>query len=359
MITDKEIQAALERVASRAPDPSRVRAGLDARARVHRQRRALLVAGGAVATASVLGLPAAALWLDTAGQDAAGAPDDVPVEPDVRTAPNLGAAMPEPAAAPGNLRIPLRYRPTWLPEGYVEASREASLRGGAPDYQVREWMRAEDAATMPDGNHDRAPFVRLMLVSASEWPIGDWRLPVTVNGVAGGLSPKEGQTPQVVWPVAEGLQLATMVQGVGDDSLVAQWVARSVEADSVTAVDSPLDFGWLPDSIQGSHRIAVSYPAETWTATLSVIRDRQQVAGAVLGPAVTAPSADGSPASVRGRQGLVHSFDTGGGWAYVELAQGMRLAVTVMQPTSREELLRVIAELKIGTTPYLGWLGRR
>ena len=49
MITDEEIRAALDRVVARAPDPARIRAGFASRARAHRQRRALLVAGGALA----------------------------------------------------------------------------------------------------------------------------------------------------------------------------------------------------------------------------------------------------------------------------------------------------------------------
>ena len=360
MITNDEIRAALEQVVSRAPDPSRIQARL---------------AGGA-------GAPAASgaargrwcaggcrrVWC--AGRAAVAKPHRLVPFPRARRRrcahrrrcphdPDLAAVVAEPAAAPGNLRGPLRYRPTWLPDGFVETSREVSLRGGAADYQVRQWMLAENLAVAPDKSGESPPFLRLMLVPATDLPMGDWRLAVRINGIEGGLSPKEGQIPQVIWPVGDGLNLAVMVQGVGDDSIVAQWLARSVEPDGVAGVECPLDFGWLPESVQGTHHIAMSYPAETWTANLSVLRDRHEIVAATLGPGVTPPTADGQPESVRGQPGLVHFYDNGAGWAYAELEHGLRLTVQLMTRVTRDDLLQIIAELKVGPAPYLGWLGKR
>src|SRR6185369_3246812 len=113
-------------------DPARVRAHLSARARRHRQRRVLLMAGGAVGAAVAIGGPAVVLSRRKPPPTPAS-----PGLPDVRTAPNLPSPTPEPAPAPGNGRVPLRYRPAYLPEDFLEVFRIVSLNGRV--FQAREW----------------------------------------------------------------------------------------------------------------------------------------------------------------------------------------------------------------------------
>jgi len=131
-LTDDEIRAALEHVASQAPDPARVRAHLSARTRRHRQRRVLLMAGGAVGAAVAIGGPAVVL----SRRKPPPAPAS-PSLPDVRTWPNLPSPTPEPAPAPGTGRVPLRYRPAYLPEDFLEVFRIVSVDGHV--FQAREW----------------------------------------------------------------------------------------------------------------------------------------------------------------------------------------------------------------------------
>src|SRR5689334_2376031 len=98
-LTDDDIRAALQLVASRAPDPAKVRAHLAAVGHRHRQRRALLMAGGAIAAGVAIGVPAVIL---SRGERPSARSGDV--LPDVPTWPNLPAPAPEPAPGPGSTR---------------------------------------------------------------------------------------------------------------------------------------------------------------------------------------------------------------------------------------------------------------
>ncbi len=358
MITDEEIRAALDRVVARAPDPARIRAGFASRARAHRQRRALLVAGGALAAAGALGVPSILAWRDRRGQG----PGDgtVPITPDVRTPPNLGPAVAEPIPNAAVQRVAMRYRPSWLPEGYVEMSRTASVGSDASNYQSREWMRVQDAAETPDKNSEPPPYIRLVLVPASRLELGDWRIPAKINGADGGVSLEDGQIPQVIWRIGNGLHLAVQVGSVGDDRTVALWIARSVEPDGVAGVECPLRFGWLPESLTGEHQVSLTQWGDTWRATLQVISDRIEVASVVYGQGITLPP-DGTESMVRGRQGIVRSYENGGGWAYVFLNDGRDLLVSIASGSgvAVDDVVRIADKLDLGPPLYHGWIGQR
>jgi hypothetical protein len=57
----------------------------------------------------------------------------------------------------------------------------------------------------------------------------------------------------------------------------------------------------------------------------------------------------------------------GFGWARVDLDRGQALSVvldvtrmgTTAPAVKRDDLLRVVAELRIGPDPYTGWVGQR
>jgi hypothetical protein len=368
-LSDDEIRAALHHVASRAPDPAVVRAYLAGHNRHHRERRTLLMAGGAIGVAAVIGGPAAVLlYRRRTGQPpllASG--EDVPVLPDGRTPPNLGAPAGEPAPGQGNTRFALKYRPTFMPDGYVEVYREVSVGPGAPARQTREWRAS---STAPAAKAGPAPGqIRLVVAPEVNLPIGDWRRPITVNGVPAALSAKVGQIPQVIWSIGDGLNLAVEVTGVGDDSAVAQWVARSVIPDGVSSVEVPLAYGYLPPASAGEQRASLTSDGTGWTASLDVIRDGTQVAGASLGPTVAPPPGASVVApGLRGRTGQIGLYpNDAGGWAYVDLGNGQKLSLSLnagllANPPARvtgDDLVRALNEMAVGPAPFVGWLGQR
>jgi len=361
MITDEEIRAAFDRVVALAPDPARIRAGFASRARAHRQRRALLVASGAVAAAGAFGVPAALAW-----RDRTPAIGEAPFGPDGRTTPNLGPAVAEPIPNAAVERVAMRYRPTWLPEGFVETSRTAyapanswNPRLRTSNYQVSEWMRAEDSAVAPDTPGHAPPYIRLVLARGSRLDIADWRPRVRVNGAEGGVSLQDAHVPQVVWQAEDGFRLAVYVSGVPDGRAVAVRIARSVKPDGVAGVECPLRFGWLPDFLSENHeqQLKLSQSSGAWRATRSIlVAGTYEAVTVSYGPAIAPPPA-GVQATVRGRPGLARTYwGDAGGWAHVSLDGGLDLLVTAGLKT--DELARIIDKLDIGPQPYRGWIGQ-
>ncbi len=355
MITDDEIRAALDHVVSRAPDPASIRAGFASRARAHRQRRALLFAGGAMAASGAIGVPAVLGWLEPGPRAANGQSG-----PDVRTPPNLGPAAAEPISDAAVERVAMRYRPTWLPEGFVETSRTSSVAVDGSKYQVREWLRVEDARLSPDQRSDATARIRLVLAPVNRLAIGDWRPAVTINGDDGGLSDADDHVPQVIWRIEKGLRLAVYVNGVADGRAVAVRIARSVKPDGVSGVECPLRLNWLPDFLTeyAEQQIKLSAWGPTWRSTRSVlVGDGAAVLLSVeYGPDIAAPPA-GIPATVRGRSGLTRDYEgDAGGWAHVAL-DGVDLLVT--GAVNYDEIVQVTNKLDVGPRPYRGWIGQR
>jgi len=356
MTTEADIRAALDRLATRAPDPGRVRAGLAGRARARRQRRLILAAGGTVAVAGTLG-PALLLGRHERTAD-----------PDVRPAPNLGPVAPEPAPSGGNVRVPMLYRPTWLPDGYVEEDRVAAARGGVPDYQWRRWVRH-----MPPGTVTYWFSTIELMLFPTRWPlVFRGAAPAKIHGVDGRVVlSNDYRTTTVVWPVTGELSLAVIVEHAGVDHRdVALRVARSVAVDGVAGVESPLDFGWLPAGLPAWREVSLYPGGEGWWATLSVVDDgqlessnrvdRMPIIIVQLTSAARMPS--GRRATIRGRPGVVNSYGaSGGGYAAVRLDGGLTLHAERVSDTSSplEDLLRVVEELRIGPPPYRGWFERR
>jgi len=358
MTVDDDIRVALDRIAADAPDPNRVRAGLARRARAVHQRRLVLAAGGAVVVAGMIGMPA---WIGLSARR-------VPVGgPDVRTSPNLGRPGREGPLFDENRWAPLRYRPTWLPEGLVEQARAATLRGGRPDYQYRRW---EDPGPRPsawppprDETPD-APTVVLELGPADTVvAAGSWT-PVTINGVAGRVSPAVDPSPGVVWPVDAGLNLRVSVSGVPDPLTVALRVARSVQGDLAAIVESPFTFGWLPAGIIGEERASVIAAGDRsgYVVGLEIDRERQTLVRVVNGTGVVDMVPDGGgPVTVRGRPGLGAVNPDGASWVSAVDEFGQRIFATglVSAGLGLPDLVRVVEELTVNLGPDLGWMGRR
>lgn len=351
-LTDDEIRAALLHVASRAPDPAAVRAHLADLTRRHRQRRALLLAGGAVGAAVAIGGPAVVLSRRPSARPSAA--EDLP---DVRTWPNLPPATPEPTPGPGNGRVPLLFRPTYLPDDFLEVFRIVTM--GASTYQAREWHLDRGPTVMPSA-------ITLSVGADADISINDRSGEITVSGAPGWLAPKDAEVQQVVWSIGDGLNLCVEARHMDDGWTIVQDVARSVEPDRVAGLEVPLTFGFLPVEFTGGWRLTVEPDGDQWVATLSVIRDRAAVLEARLGAHLVGDLGflyDVVPMELRGRPGQVALAPDGrGGGAIVGLESGLNLTVTVpggSDPLTVDDLVRVTNAMTIGSAPYVGWIWHR
>lgn len=368
MITDEMIRAAMHRVADTAPDGARVRAALAHRSRRYRQRRALLLAGGATAAVAAVAGPVALVVRRRPVRIEAGLP-------------NLAdpAAPPEPAG--GNSFVPLRWRPTWLPEGYVEVSRTVTASDPAGGLQVRSWWRV-GSGSGPAGGED---YLHLH-AGPTDW-FGDqsWRRPATVNGAPGGLAHEPGQVSQVVWQPTPGEMLAVGVTASGLDAIeVAERIAGSVVADGLSGCELPLVAGWLPDGVAGDHVVTVD------TDELGDLRVQLRVqppdrgmslVDAVMGTSVHRPGG-WEPVTVRDLPGVGRvapdpddrvpaagaevPIAGPSGWVHVELADARQLFLSLElsgladpPELALADVVRVAESLHIGPDPDTSWLGHR
>jgi hypothetical protein len=328
-LTDDEIRAALHYVASRAPDPAGVRIHLAGLTRRHRQRRALLMAGGGVGVAVAIGVPA--VILSGGGPPSVPSPRyDGPDLPDVRTWPNLPSPAPEPAPGPGNTRVPLRYRPTYLPDGFGEVFRIVSGGGGA--FQAREWHEL--------GVFTNPAAISLSVAPDADLPISDRSQEITVNGASALLAPPDAEVQQVVWSIGDGLSLSVEARHLEDGWTVVQDVARSIGPDGVAGLEVPLSFGYLPPDLTREWRLIIEPDGDQWVASLDLIRDRSALLMARLGP---------------------HIVSSGQG-AFVTLASGLGLDVAVpgnSHLVAADDLVRVANGLTVGSPPYVEWIWQR
>jgi len=357
MIQDDELRAAFARLADHAPHQARVQARLHRAARVHRQRRALLVAGGVAVGVGVAGGAAAV------AREILREPD---FGPDARTPGNLPDPVAWPAEA-GNTAVPLRYRPTWLPEGYVEHARGTTVDAG-PDQlmQHRAWY---PEGISPRDVYEGPPYISLDLVPASYWEIAGWRSPVSVNGARGGLGP-EGSTPVLLWEAGGGRNLALSVNGLSvndlsvsgfaDSRALALAIARSVVPDNVSTVEVSLSLGWRPE-FPGS---VVDYETGPSGSFVRVVVDRTMVLGVAIDMQTSDDIYETEPITVRGGAGRWFRSDTTV-IVWLTLPDGRllqasaeRSPITGVQVTE-DDLLRVIEELRIGPRPANHWIGTR
>jgi hypothetical protein len=362
MVTDEMIRAALERIAERAPDGVGLRAGLAGRARLRRQRRTIVLAGGAAAATVAAGVPAATLWPR-------------------RKAP---AVAPSEPAQPPN-RIPLRWRPAWLPDGLVELRRSASF-----DDEVTEWLRGWGPHPTYDRGRKGLPAVVLWMARDRDLPkIGR---PVSINGGPGRIHNDAG-APEcgVLWLGAPGQLLTvsvTKMPPTGDPEEIGLRVARSVVADPLAVCEVTVAFGWLPPGYgdtQQTFDLGVSVkPGEPVTPAARVesvfLRpaNAAPAALATLTIGVDRPRPEGAQdVTVRGRPGWLVWNEQDESVVYVRLDDGRPLVLTVevaqihgavhmplpsdrnRRAWTRDELLRVVDEIRLGPVPDLSWVGRR
>jgi hypothetical protein len=347
MIKDDEIRAAFLRLADRAPHPARVQARLQRSARAHRQRRALLVAGGVAVGAGVTG------GIVTVGARVLRGPD---FGPDVRTAGNLSDPVAWPAQA-GNVAIALRYRPQWLPEGFVELERATTVDAEAGQLRQRRAWYPE--GTAPQDLQAEQPHIYLDLVPATHWEIAGWRSPVRINGARGGLGP-EGSTPVLLWEAGGGLNLGLSVSGFPDSRATALAIARSIVPDAVSTVEIALSFGWRPEVAGG----VLDYETGPGGSSIGLVVDRTEVLNVTIDRQTSDAAYETRPVPLRGGTGRLFA----GGDAvivWLTLPDGRLLQASAERApavgvfVTEDDVRRMVDELHIGPRPANEWIGTR
>lgn len=384
---DDEIRAALTALAERAPDADPVRHRVAVRAKTLRQRRAVLAVAGAVAVGATVPLAASRL--------ARGSAPITPASPGRAPGPS-GSALPgspvaawpaDPAAAGGNIRIPLRYRAAWLPAGFAENSRTASVTGPSPGLQVRGWS-SKDYWT------DAVPFVQVALLPrdgadvSHVWPElpGRWTPAVFPPRSAPRQEVRVGDRHGTAWPTptgwvvewrdGDGSPLAVQTGNMAESLATALRVAEAVVPDGNAAVECALQLTWLPDGLARAPQYVqtTSDVGSGWGHQLSLAEDRLRVSfrpdyhlsmveSTVDGRPIPPPDTIAFP--FRGRPGNLwlhhgpkrydsdHVFD-------VQLAGGRGLFVLGRAVTMDEgDFRRLITGVRVGSVPYVDWIGRR
>jgi hypothetical protein len=233
--TEELIKAALAKGADRAPHPGQIINALNTPRR--RGRPALLAIVGAVVVIAAITIPIAFRT------------------PAVNT-PAPPATQYTPAPAPRT--ILMKYKPTYIPAGFVERSRDADIDGGE---QIRNWMNSNDWAFHLMVYTPRSP----------RWPemILPGRTPAEIGGLPGlpGWIDGSGKLAEVWWQPDKETVIKVQVYGPPDAREQAKAIAPSVVPDGVAFIRPPMSFGTLPDKL---NRVAVevygSSPAtgQTW-----------------------------------------------------------------------------------------------
>jgi hypothetical protein len=219
MNTNDQIREAFAELARQAPAPDRVAAGIAGRSRAIRQRRLLLGAGGTVAAAAALGVPALLWW---------------PSDP---------STVDELLSPVGPRGYPMPFTPSWLPDGYNITQRRVTT--GRPGPQLREWH------VNPLHLHPRVQ-LKLELGGPSPRPSSST---VDINGTPGWVSLGK-YSASCSWQPFAGIEMSVSFADEPDDTdrgaefaEIAVRVARSTSLDHVEYLRPTMSFGWLPGQV--------------------------------------------------------------------------------------------------------------
>ncbi|GAA4258889.1 hypothetical protein [Dactylosporangium darangshiense] len=309
-LDDERIRAAYEAIAATAPPPERVRARILARGRAQYQRRVLLVGAGALgaaAAATAVGVPLLSNRTPTRH-----VPSLVGTDPPWGSAPI--SAMP--TASPV-LRVPLRFAPTWLPDGLGEQFRQVKTAGaGEPRGSTRSWL---PVGTPYPEDHTGPAGVSLAVDERIDDNSGE---PVMIGSVEGRL--RVSDSASVEWQPPGGPSMIVMVYQLPNQVDVALRVARSVAA-TTAALTVTMRSPWVPDRFAG-YTVATVHPtSDGWYEALTYASTD------LHNSCMVSVESSGRPRAA-----------AGGG----------------RQPLTVEEAARMTAELLYGP-PDLSWVGGR
>jgi len=344
---DDLIRDAVRRQEELAPDPARIRAALPARTARRRRILTLATVGAAVAVAAAVTVPMVLLDSPTPGGRGPA------------TSPTVTVA-PEPSG------IPLRYGPTWLPDGFVERSRSVPVADPAPPKVVtdRIWKRT----SLTDGE--------LGHIGLSTWEgtPGEDHLPARSGDSSSGQDVDINGTPghydndAVAWQVGNTeFLLYAPGAGVSEADLVR--VARSVRPDPAS-LRPPLRVDWLPDGVGGEFLFVRGDSPATWEARFFA----QGSAGYVsVSVGTTGPAPRGDQVTVNGRTARLAQVDEEDPvqanyrtrWVLtMDLGEGRQLTVRAgtmpgeaQTPVTGADTVRVAENVVPEPNPDLAWLG--
>jgi hypothetical protein len=354
MSTEEMIKQAFDKQAGEAGDHRRVLAEVarrtSSRRRVGAWGIALLTAGVAAAVVTPVVLFSGG-GLGQPVQNDPGASAVVPAQPSATETVPPGAPV-------------LTYQPSWLPSGATEFHRMSEPDGTL----MRTWNLPGTAA--PDGG----PTVTLTSAKATGLPDRpDYPgeiIPVDINGVPGQLlghdSNKEksvGEQAFVEWMAAPGERLTVSVDYVANVRDVVVRIARSIRPDGKAAFVQNVRFGWLPvDMTEGAFSIRGTSPSDIFVVADTALAPRAQGQKRVTAqidkdkPGSATPG-DGTPVTVRGKQGVYIASTGPYGEVWVELANGLWLEVS--GPAAKADLVKVADTMKINLDVKYPWLGQR
>ncbi|MEV0898243.1 hypothetical protein [Actinoplanes sp. NPDC049802] len=348
-MNDEMLRDALTSIADRAHDPGPVAAGIAALARVRRQRRGLLVAAAAVAGTAA----GTAVLLRPAAE---------------RAAPVAAPPTPSPTVSktPAETRVPLLYRVGWVPTGYAETGRTATLPGTGPGRQTRSWQRGDDDTDL----------IHLFLQPRTEDALAG-RTQGTIGGRRCWQTTDPEQPLQIFLDAGDGMLLGVFVVKAADRAKTARRVADSIEPDGASVCAVSLVFGWLPERLTGPVTASINGDRSGWTESLSLESGEGRLDVTLLRE-VSTPK--GEPATLRGVPGTVlmggEIQDCGdaispppddpaatcrgrvASSARIDLGGTRILRVTTRAEVTREELIRIMNELVLGPKPDVSWLPR-
>ncbi|WP_433830054.1 hypothetical protein ACQP2E_09835 [Actinoplanes sp. CA-015351] len=331
-------------VADQAHDPATLGPAILTRARVRRQRRGLLAAAG---TTAVLGAATVAVW----PRPRASAPAPALVAPP-------SSAAPSPLIPGATVR--LKYRPSWLPKGFVEVSRIAGSIS-----QTRSFQR---------GGSESLELIHLFLSSFGKNPSPSGKR-TTLGGRTAWLARNPDDQTQVTLDVGDGLKLGIAVVDADDRAEIARHVAAKIVEDGSTMAEISLAFGWFPERFsRGQPEVSIDGTANSWTEVLRLKDGDRLLFEVELGPDY--PRVDGGErTTLRGRSAWVYegghpdpfcppstekqqiTCGESAAQTRVELGKGRILTLRqAAEDLAADEMKRMVTELRVGPAPDTSWL---
>jgi hypothetical protein len=336
MIDAEVIRGAFAALADEAPSSDRIRATLAARARRYRQRRLVLRLAGGGALAATTGVAAAGAWRLTRSSDP-------------------GFPVLDGGPGGGWLRVPLQFRPAWLPHRFGESARTVVVDGERAPVVSRDWQRstADGGIGLLVGWHPSLDRDR---------PSGPTTT-VDVNGVPGQLVRVDGHQlgTYLTWQPPGRQQLLVSVltpDGADAQRDIAVRVARSVRPDPAVTWVGPR-FGWLPPEIASvPWSLRHGYEGTHWRQEALVNGPDGQQLIVSMGTAGAHRSENTLPVEpIRIREWSGWRVPENG-QLFLTLPDGVEIFAQ-WGDASGDELTRIMEEIDFGPWPDMSWVGGR